>query len=42
MSHVILLQVHSQVYYLDADNFEDKALLAKLTPKEPEVVSEQK
>ena len=32
-----LLQVHGQVYYLDADNFKDKDLLAKLTPKEPEV-----
>lgn len=27
-------QVHGQVYYLDADNFEDKDLLSKLTPKD--------
>ena len=28
------LQVHGQVYYLDADNFQDKELLAKLMPKD--------
>lgn len=28
------MQVHGQVYYLDADSFEDKELLAKLTPKD--------
>lgn len=27
-------QVHGQVYYLDADNFQDKELLSKLTPKD--------
>lgn len=35
------LQVHGQVYYLDADNFENKELLAKLTPKEPEVAPQE-
>lgn len=29
------VQVHGQVYYLDADNFQDKELLSKLTPKDP-------
>ena len=28
------LQVHGQVYYIDADSFEDKELLAKLTPRD--------
>lgn len=28
------VQVRGQVYYLDADNFQDKELLSKLTPKD--------
>ena len=28
------MQVHGQVYYIDADSFKDKELLMKLTPKE--------
>lgn len=35
------LQVHGQVYYLDADNFEDKDLLAKLSPKQQETPVQQ-
>lgn len=30
----VCAQVHGQVYYLDADNFQDKELLSKLTPKD--------
>ena len=35
------VQVHGQVYYLDADNFEDKELLSKLTPKDQSQAEKQ-
>ncbi len=31
----LLLQAQGKFFYLDADHFQDKALLAALTPDEP-------
>ena len=31
----MIMQAHGKFFYLDADHFEDKALLDALTPSEP-------